>query len=58
METGKVEKLVINLKAKKTYVVHIKTLDQKLKHGLKLKKVHWVIKVAPSVEKTEVIKKG
>ena len=37
------EKLVPNLKRKKGYVVHIKALDQALKHGLKLKKVHRII---------------
>jgi len=40
MNIGKVEKLVANLNKKKKYVVHIKTLDQALKHGLVLKKVH------------------
>ena len=40
MEIGREEKLVPNLKHKKGYVVHIKALDQALKHGLKLKKVH------------------
>ena len=44
MKIKRVEKLVPNLKCKKRYVVHIKTLDQALKHGLKLKKVHRVIK--------------
>ena len=43
MKIGKVEKLVPNLKDKKGYVVHIKTLNQALNHGLKLKKVHRVI---------------
>ena len=43
MEIGREEKLVLNLKDKKGYVVHIKALDQALKHGLKLKKVHRVI---------------
>ena len=42
------EKLVSNLKDKKRYVVHIKALDQALKHGLKLKKVHWVIEFQQS----------
>ena len=40
---NKVEKLVPNLNKKKKYVVHIRTLDQALKHGLVLKKVHRVI---------------
>ena len=44
MKIKRVEILVPNLKCKKRYVVHIKTLDQALKHGLKLKKVHRVIK--------------
>ena len=43
MKIGKVEKLVPNLKDKRRYVLHIKTLNQALKHGLKLKKVHRVI---------------
>ena len=38
MKVGKAEKLVPNLKDKKGYVVHTKTLNQALKHGLKLKK--------------------
>ena len=38
MKVGRVEKLVPNLKDKKGYVVHVKALDQELKHGLKLKK--------------------
>ena len=37
MKIGSGEKLVPNLKDKKGYVVHIKELDQALKHGLKLK---------------------
>ena len=43
MKIGKVERLVPNLKYKKGYVVQIKTLNQTLKHGLKVKKVHRVI---------------
>ena len=38
MKVGRVEKLVPNLKDKKGYVVHVKVLNQELKHGLKLKK--------------------
>ena len=38
----KVEKPVPNLKDKKADVVHIKNLNQALKHGLKFKKVHQV----------------
>ena len=43
MKIGRVEKLAPNLKDKKGYVVHIKALDQALKHDLKFKKVHRVI---------------
>ena len=48
MKISRVEKLVPNLKDKKGYVVHIKALDQALKHGLKLKKVHRVIEFRQS----------
>ena len=43
MKIRRVEKLVQNLKDKKTCGVHIKSLNQALKHGLILKKVHRVI---------------
>ena len=48
MKIGRLEKLVPNLKDKKGYVVHIKALDQALKHGLNLKKVHRVIEFQQS----------
>ena len=48
MKIGREKKLVPNLKDKKEYVVHIKALDQALKHGLKLKKVHRVIEFQQS----------
>ena len=48
MKIGKVEKLVPNLNKKKKYVVHIRTLDQALKHGLVLKKVHRAIQFEQS----------
>ena len=48
MKIGREGKLVPNLKDKKGYVVHIKALDQALKHGLKLKKVHRVIEFRQS----------
>ena len=48
LKIKRVEQLVPNLKCKKRYVVHIKALDQALKHGLKLKKVHRVIKFQQS----------
>ena len=37
------EKLVPNLHDKKKYVIHIRALDQAIKHGLILEKVHRVI---------------
>ena len=43
-EINKVKMLVPNLSEKKKYVVHIRALDQALKHGLILEKVHRVIK--------------
>ena len=48
MKIEREEKLVPNLKRKKGYVVHMKALDQALKHGLKLKKVHRVIEFQQS----------
>ena len=39
MKINGVEKLVPNLDDKKNYVVHIKALNQALKHGLVLEKV-------------------
>ena len=44
MEVNKCKKLVCNLFNKKKYVVHINMLKQALNHGLKLKKIHRVIK--------------
>ena len=43
MKTDKCKKLVCNLRNKKKYVVHIKSLKQALNHGLKLKKIHRII---------------
>ena len=43
MKIDKCKKLVYDLRNKKKYVVHIKSLKQALNHGLKLKKVHRVI---------------
>ena len=48
IKIGREEKLAPNLKRKKRCVVHIKALDQALKHVLKLKKVHRVIKFQQS----------
>ena len=44
MKIDKCKKLVCNLRNKKKYVVHIRSLKQALNHGLKLKKVHRIIK--------------
>ena len=43
MKIDKCKKLVCNLRNKKNYVVHIKSLKQASNHGLKLKKVHRII---------------
>ena len=43
MKIDKCKELVCNLRNKKKYVVHIKSLKQALNHGLKLKKVHRII---------------
>ena len=40
----KVEKLICSIDDKEKYVIHIRALKQALNHGLKLKKVHGVIK--------------
>ena len=48
MRIGREEKLVPDLKDKKGCVVHIKAMDQALKHGLKLKKVRRVIEFQQS----------
>ena len=44
MKIDKCNKLVCNLFNKKKYVIHINSLKQTLNHGLKLKKIHRVIK--------------
>ena len=48
MKINGVEKLVPNLYDKKKYVIHIRALDQTLKHGLILEKVHRVIELDQS----------
>ena len=40
----KVQKLVCSIKDKEKYLIHIRALKQALNHGLKLKRVHRVIK--------------
>ena len=48
MKINEVEKLVPTLNDKKNYVVHKKTLNQALKHGLILEEVHRVIEFKQS----------
>ena len=43
IKIDKCKKLVCNLRNKKKYVVHIRSLKQALNYGLKLKKVHRII---------------
>ena len=43
MKINKVEKLVPNLRDKKNYVIHIRALNQALRHGLVLEHIHRVI---------------
>ena len=43
LKTGGIEKLVPNLKDKKNYVIHIRALNQALKHGLSLDQIHRVM---------------
>ena len=43
MKIDKWKKLVYNLRNKKKYVVHIRSLKEALNHGIKLKKVHRII---------------
>ena len=51
MKIDKCKRLVCNLRNKKKYVVHMRSLKQALDHGLKLKKVHRIIEF-----NTELIK--
>ena len=48
----KTSKLILNLNGKSKYVVHIRTLQFYLKHGLKLKKIHR----AKKFEQKEILK--
>ena len=43
MEINGVEKLVPNLRDKKSYVIHIQALNQALQHGLRLDRIHRAI---------------
>ena len=48
MPINGVEKLVPNLYYKKRYVIHIRALDQALKHGLVLERIHRAIEFKQS----------
>ena len=45
----KLEKLVCSIEDKEKYVIHIRALKQALNNGLKLKKVHRIIKFQQKV---------
>ena len=55
MVIGRVEKLVPNLYNKKRYVIHIRTLEQTLKHGLVLECIHRAIEFRQSAWMKEYI---
>ena len=48
IEINEVEKLVPNLRDKKGYVIHIRALNQALKHGLILDRIHRAIELDQS----------
>ena len=48
MNINGVEKLIPNLYDKKRYVIHIRALDQTLKHGLILERIHRAIEFKQS----------
>ena len=52
---GRVEKLIANLYYKKRYVIHIRGLDQALKHGLVLEHIHRAIEFKQSAWMKEYI---
>ena len=55
MVIGGVEKLIPNLYYKKRYVIHIRALDQALKHGLVLECIHRAIEFKQSAWMKEYI---
>ena len=55
MTINGVEELVPNLYYKKRYVIHIRALDQALKHGLVLEKIHRAIEFSQSAWMKEYI---
>ena len=55
MKIDGVEKLILNLYDKKRYVIHIRALDQALKHGLVSERIHRVIEFKQSAWTKEYI---
>ena len=55
MKINRVEKLILNLYDKKRYVIHIRVLDQALKHGLVLERIHRAIEFKQSAWMKEYI---
>ena len=55
MKINGVEKLIPNLYYKKRYVIHIRVLEQALKHGLVLECIHRVIEFKQSAWMKECI---
>ena len=55
MKINGVEKLIPNLYYKKRYVIHIRALEQALKHGLVLERIHRVIEFKQSAWMKEYI---
>ena len=55
MKVNKCKKLVYNLYDKKDYVDHIRLLKQTLNYGLKIKKIHKVLKFNQRAWLTEYI---
>ena len=55
MKINGVEKLIPNLYDKKRYVIHIRALDQALKHGLVLERIHKAIEFKQSAWTKEYI---
>jgi hypothetical protein len=58
IKLGKEEKLIPNLYDKKKYVIHFKYLQQALRNGLRLKKVHAVLKFTQSAVMKDYIMKN
>ena len=55
MKINGVEKLIPNLYDKKRYIIHIRALDQALKHGLVLERIHRAIEFKQSAWMKEYI---